>query len=124
MVIQASPRVAALVRRYNKLQEEIHSARRTFAQMAEALVNPITVRLRADAPPGYGTTYDMSKTKLPNLKELGQKICEWQSIRAQLISILEDPATDKQSVLFLDSKLHVRVMGSGHKHTVSEGGCG
>lgn len=109
MLSHASPHVVDLVRRYDGLLEEIFHARQTFAKLAQVLTNPVTVRYRADAPPGYGTSYDMSGTQLPDLTKLGDEIYEWQGIRAELIKILADPATDRQSCLYLDSKLHVRV---------------
>ncbi len=109
MLVYASSHVADLVKRYDALLEELYRARRAFAGLAQVLVNPVTVRFRPDAPPGYGTSYDMSKVQLPDPERLGEAIYEWQSIRAKLVKLLADPATDKQSCLFLDSKLHVRV---------------
>ena len=108
MLVQASPKVVDMVSRYDRSAEEVHKARKQFAHISQVLVNLVTVRFRADAPPGYGTTWDMSKTELPDLKKLGDQIHEWQSIRAEMIKMLADPATDDQSCMFLDSKLHVR----------------
>ncbi len=108
MLVYASAHVVSLIERYDALLEEIYRARRAFARHAQVLVNPVTVRFREDAPAGYGTGYDMSEAYLPDLKRLGDVVYEWQSIRVELVKLLADPATDKQSCLFLDSKLHVR----------------
>ena len=108
MKVDAPPRVVELVQRYDQLVEDIHNVRMTFAHLSQVLINRVTVRFRPDAPPGYGTTWDMSNTQLPDLKELGDNIYEWQTIRAEMIKLLADPSTDKKSCLYLDSKLHVR----------------
>ena len=109
MLVSASPRVTDLVKQYDAFLEEIFRARHAFAYLAQVLINPVTVRFRLDTPPGYGTSYDMSETQLPDLKRLGDVIHQWQTIRVELVKLLADPATDKQTRLFLDSKLHVRV---------------
>ena len=109
MLVYASPHVSVLIKQYDALLEEIYRARRTFANLAQVLINPVTVRFGSEAPRGYGTSYDMSTAQIPDLKSLGKAIYEWQEIRTELIKLLTDPSTDKQSRLFLDSKLHVRV---------------
>ena len=109
MKVDAPYRVVELVQRYDQLVEEIYDVRKAFTHLSKVLINLVTVRFRPDAPPGYGTTWDMSDAQLPDLKELGDKIFEWQTIRSQMIKLLADPSTDEKSCLYLDSKLHVRV---------------
>ena len=107
-----SPKAAQLVRRYDELLEEVHRFRQQLTHMSAVLANPVTVRYRADAPLGYGTSFDMSKQQPPDLKRLGDALYEWQESRQALIDMLADPETDEPTALFLDSKLHVRVMAS------------
>ena len=111
MKIDAAPEIVKLIEKYDDLHDDIHKSRLVFAKMAQVLINPVTVRFRADPPTGYGLSFDMSKAELPDLKQLGDKIHEWQKIRQNLIRILADPKTDKKTCLYLDAKLHVRNRG-------------
>ena len=51
MLVQASPKVVDMVSRYDRSAEEVHKARKQFAHISQVLVNLVTVRFRADAPP-------------------------------------------------------------------------
>lgn len=114
-----SPEAADLVKRYDALLEEVHRARQKLTHMAAVLANPVTVRYRDDAPPGYGTSFDMSQYDSPDLDRLGDALYEWQEIRQKLIDMLADPALDEQTALYLDSKLHVHVRGASGEQPLS-----
>ena len=114
-----SPEAAELVKRYDALLEEVHRCRQKLGHMAAVLANPVTVRYRNDAPPGYGTSFDMSQYDAPDLERLGDALYEWQQTRQKLIDLLADPDLDEQTALYLDSKLHVRVVGASGEQPLS-----
>lgn len=111
MKIDAAPEIVKLIGKYDELHDQIHKSRLVFAKLAQVLINPVTVRFRPDPPTGYGLSFNMSAAELPDLKQLGDKIHEWQKMRQELIRILADPKTDKRTCLYLDAKLHVRIRG-------------
>ena len=114
-----SPRAAGLVKRYDQLMENVFRVRQQLTHMSAVLANPVTVRYRPDAPPGYGTSFDMSKYTAPDLKQLVDWLYGWQEARQEMIEMLADPKTDAQTSAYLDSKLHVRFMGSSGEAPLS-----
>jgi hypothetical protein len=105
-----SPKAAQLVKRYDELLEEVHRFRQQLTHMSAVLANPVTVRYRADAPPGYGLAHDMSNARIPDMQQLGDVVHEWQIVRGEMVDLMLDPETDERTSRHLDKKLHPRTI--------------